>query len=188
MWSILIPWCSRPPKAVYSASLGSYHTFFLIESHGVSIRDSQLLLVHGRRGGGHVHRRTAGRQVGRKVVLWGASSAPCRSPWRYCVSCRAVVLSVVIGIVMASRSHHHRLRAGGPWWHRHGLRAHVWPVVRGGRHSRGVPGGWATPTVSTSCSACARGYRFRHIHRSCPIPGNANAAYLSGDAPVVVAV
>lgn len=106
VWSILILVVLTFSKAVYSASLGSYYTFFLIEVHGVSIRDSQLLLfvymaavVVGTYIGGPL-----GDRFGRKVVLWGsvlgALPFTLALPW---VSLPwAVVLSVVIGIIMAS--------------------------------------------------------------------------------------
>lgn len=104
--SILILVVLTFSKAVYSASLGSYYTFFLIEKFGVSIRDSQLLLfvymaavVVGTYIGGPL-----GDRFGRKMVLWGsvlgALPFTLLLPW---VSLPwAVVLSVVIGIIMAS--------------------------------------------------------------------------------------
>ncbi|MFA5550726.1 MAG: MFS transporter [Trueperaceae bacterium] len=104
--SILILVVLTFSKAVYSASLGSYYTFFLIDRFGVSIRDSQLLLfvymaavVVGTYIGGPL-----GDRFGRKAVLWGSvlGALPftlllpwVNLPW-------AVVLSVVIGVVMAS--------------------------------------------------------------------------------------
>lgn len=106
MASILILVILTFSKAVYSASLGSYYTFFLIERFGVSIQTSQLLLfvymaavVVGTYVGGPL-----GDRFGRKAVLWGSvlGALPftlllpwVNLPW-------AVVLSVVIGIIMAS--------------------------------------------------------------------------------------
>ena len=104
--SILILVVLTFSKAVYSASLGSYYTFFLIDRFGVSIRDSQLLLfvymaavVVGTYIGGPL-----GDRFGRKLVLWGsvlgALPFTLLLPW---VSLPwAIVLSIVIGIVMAS--------------------------------------------------------------------------------------
>ncbi len=93
-------------KAVYSASLGSYYTFFLIEKFGVSIRDSQLLLfvymaavVVGTYIGGPL-----GDRFGRKMVLWGsvlgALPFTLLLPWANLTW--AVILSVLIGIIMSS--------------------------------------------------------------------------------------
>ena len=69
-------------KYVYMASISSYYTFYLIDKFHVSVSESQIFLfifvvstAAGTLIGGPV-----GDRYGRKVVIWGPSSAPRPSP------------------------------------------------------------------------------------------------------------
>ena len=65
-------------KVLYLSSLNSYYTFYLIQTFGVSIQSSQVLLFVflAVRRRGHVPRRAAGRPVWREVCDLGLD------PWR----------------------------------------------------------------------------------------------------------
>ncbi len=93
-------------KNVYTSSLSSYYTFFLIEKFEVSVQTSQLLLflflgsvAVGTFAGGPI-----GDRFGRKPVIWfsilGALPFTLILPYAGLVA--TAVLTVVIGLVMAS--------------------------------------------------------------------------------------
>jgi FSR family fosmidomycin resistance protein-like MFS transporter len=93
-------------KYIYTASLGNFYTFFLIEKFGVEIKTSQILLfvfgissVLGTMIGGPV-----GDKIGRKYVIWASifGAAPfalmmphANLPW-------TVVLTFCTGLVISS--------------------------------------------------------------------------------------
>lgn len=93
-------------KYVYIASLTSFYTFYLIETFGVSVRASQLLLFAflgavavGTFAGGPI-----GDRVGRKTVIWVSLLGPL--PFTLALPHASLawtaVLSVLIGLVIAS--------------------------------------------------------------------------------------
>jgi FSR family fosmidomycin resistance protein-like MFS transporter len=93
-------------KNVYSASLGSYYTFYLIESFGLSVQHAQMLLflylgavVLGTLAGGMV-----GDRVGRVPVIWVSilGALPFTLALPHAGLFWTAVFSVPIGLVMAS--------------------------------------------------------------------------------------
>ncbi|MFT8243354.1 MFS transporter [Roseomonas sp. BN140053] len=65
-------------KNVYTASLSSYYTFYLIETFGVSVRDAQLYLFAylGAVAVGTIAGGPLGDRFGRRAVLWGSIVGP----------------------------------------------------------------------------------------------------------------
>jgi FSR family fosmidomycin resistance protein-like MFS transporter len=93
-------------KNVYSASLGSYYTFYLIERFDVSVQQAQLLLflylgavVLGTLAGGAV-----GDRVGRVPVIWFSilGALPFTLALPYLDLVWTAVFTVMIGLIMAS--------------------------------------------------------------------------------------
>ncbi len=93
-------------KTVYSASLGSYYTFYLIQKFGVSVQEAQIALfvflgsiVMGTLAGGWV-----GDKVGRIPVMWFSilGVLPFTLALPYAGLVPTLVLSVVVGMIMAS--------------------------------------------------------------------------------------
>ncbi|TPG52372.1 MFS transporter [Roseomonas nepalensis] len=93
-------------KNVYTASLSSYYTFYLIHRFGVSVQAAQVLLfvflaslVAGALAGGAV-----GDRVGRLPVIWFSilGVLPFTLALPYAGLPLTVVLSVVIGVIMSS--------------------------------------------------------------------------------------
>ncbi|MCO6414909.1 MFS transporter [Siccirubricoccus sp. KC 17139] len=93
-------------KNVYSASLGSYYTFYLIQTFGVSVQQAQLLLflylgavVLGTLAGGVV-----GDRVGRVPVIWFSilGALPFTLALPHAGLFWTAVFTVLIGFIMAS--------------------------------------------------------------------------------------
>jgi FSR family fosmidomycin resistance protein-like MFS transporter len=93
-------------KTVYSNSLGSYYTFYLIEKFGVSVQEAQIALfvflgsiVLGTLAGGWV-----GDKVGRIPVMWFSilGVLPFTLALPYAGLVMTLFLSVLIGMIMAS--------------------------------------------------------------------------------------
>ncbi|MDH6533759.1 MFS transporter [Parabacteroides sp. 52] len=93
-------------KYVYTASLSSYYTFYLIEKFGVTIQQSQLYLfvylvamAIGTFLGGPV-----GDKIGRKYVIWGSilGAAPFTLLMPHVGLLWTVVLSFFIGLIISS--------------------------------------------------------------------------------------
>lgn len=93
-------------KNVYSASLSSYYTFYLIEKFGVSVQNSQLLLflflgsiAAGTFAGGPI-----GDRFGRIPVIWFSilGALPFTLLLPYAGLWGTAVLTVLIGLIMAS--------------------------------------------------------------------------------------
>ncbi|MBY0332903.1 MAG: MFS transporter, partial [Acetobacteraceae bacterium] len=93
-------------KNVYSASLGSYYTFYLMKTFGVSVQSAQLLLflylgsvVLGTLAGGMV-----GDRVGRIPVMWFSilGALPFTLALPHAGLAWTAVFSVLIGFTMAS--------------------------------------------------------------------------------------
>ncbi|MSP87925.1 MAG: MFS transporter [Alphaproteobacteria bacterium] len=93
-------------KSVYSASLGSYYTFYLIEKFGVSVPEAQIALfvflgsiVLGTLAGGWI-----GDKIGRIPVMWFSilGVLPFTLALPYSGLVLTLVLSVAIGLIMAS--------------------------------------------------------------------------------------
>lgn len=93
-------------KNVYSASLSSYYTFYLIEKFQVSVQNSQLLLflflgsiAAGTFAGGPI-----GDRFGRKPVIWFSilGALPFTLILPYAGLWGTAILSVLIGMIMAS--------------------------------------------------------------------------------------
>jgi len=93
-------------KYVYMASLTSFYTFYLIETFGVSVRQSQLLLflflgavAAGTFAGGPI-----GDRVGRKAVIWVSilGTLPFALAMPHANLAWTAILSAIVGFVMAS--------------------------------------------------------------------------------------
>ena len=93
-------------KYIYTASLSSFYTFYLIEKFGVTVQHSQLLLfvfaistALGTLIGGPV-----GARIGRKYVIWVSilGSAPFALLMPYANLFWTVVLTFCVGLVIAS--------------------------------------------------------------------------------------
>ncbi len=93
-------------KNIYSASLGSYYTFYLIQRFGVSVQQAQLLLflylgsvVLGTLAGGAV-----GDRVGRVPVIWFSilGALPFTLALPHAGLFWTAVFTVLIGLIMAS--------------------------------------------------------------------------------------
>ena len=93
-------------KYVYVASLTSYYTFYLIETFGVTVQQSQLLLfvflgavAAGTFAGGPI-----GDRVGRKAVIWVSilGALPFTLALPHANLFWTVVLSAIIGLIIAS--------------------------------------------------------------------------------------
>ena len=61
-------------KYIYLASLGTYYTFYLIETFHVSVRSAQLHLFVflGAVAAGTILGGPVGDRIGRKYVIWGS--------------------------------------------------------------------------------------------------------------------
>jgi FSR family fosmidomycin resistance protein-like MFS transporter len=93
-------------KNVYTASLSSYYTFYLIEKFQVSVQNSQLLLflflgsiAAGTFAGGPI-----GDRFGRKPVIWFSilGALPFTLILPYAGLWGTAILTVLIGLIMAS--------------------------------------------------------------------------------------
>jgi FSR family fosmidomycin resistance protein-like MFS transporter len=93
-------------KNVYSASLGSYYTFYLIHKFGVSVQTAQIALfaflgsiVIGTLCGGWV-----GDKVGRIPVIWFSilGALPFTLALPYAGLTLTIVLSIAVGLIIAS--------------------------------------------------------------------------------------
>jgi FSR family fosmidomycin resistance protein-like MFS transporter len=93
-------------KFVYTASLSSYYTFYLISTFGVSVRDAQIYLfvylaafAAGTFLGGPI-----GDRFGRKYVIWGSilGAAPFTLALPYANLFWSVVLTIPIGLILSS--------------------------------------------------------------------------------------
>jgi FSR family fosmidomycin resistance protein-like MFS transporter len=93
-------------KYIYTASLSSYYTFYLIEKFGVSVQQSQVLLfvfllamAIGTMAGG-----TIGDRIGRKYVIWASilGAAPFTLLMPHANLFWTVVLSFCVGLVISS--------------------------------------------------------------------------------------
>lgn len=93
-------------KNVYTASLSSYYTFYLIQKFGLSVQDAQIHLfvflaaiVVGTLAGGQI-----GDRFGRKPVIWFSilGALPFALMLPYATLFWTGVLSVVIGLILSS--------------------------------------------------------------------------------------
>jgi FSR family fosmidomycin resistance protein-like MFS transporter len=93
-------------KYMYLASLTSYYTFYLIETFGVSVRHSQILLFVflGAMAAGTIIGGPVGDRIGRKAVIWMSILGvfPFTLALPYANLFWTVVLTAVIGLVLAS--------------------------------------------------------------------------------------
>jgi FSR family fosmidomycin resistance protein-like MFS transporter len=93
-------------KYVYIASLTSYFTFYLIETFGVSVQTSQLLLFVflGAVAAGTFIGGPVGDRFGRKTVIWVSilGALPFTLMLPHVNLTWTVILSAIIGLVMAS--------------------------------------------------------------------------------------
>ncbi len=107
-WSIAVLVALLFSKFFYVASLNTYYTFYLIETFGVSVQASQLLLflflgafAIGVLAGGPI-----GDRIGRKRVIWFSilGVLPFTLALPYANLAGTAVLTVIIGLVLASAS------------------------------------------------------------------------------------
>jgi len=107
-WSVAILMALVFSKSFYTASLGSYYTFYLIHKFNVSVEAAQLYLFAfltavaiGTLVGGPI-----GDRVGRKAVIWGSivGVIPFTLALPYAGLFWTAILSVVIGLTLASAS------------------------------------------------------------------------------------
>lgn len=93
-------------KYIYTASISSYYTFYLIEKFGVSVQTSQLLLfvylismTIGTMIGGPV-----GDKIGRKYVIWASilGAAPFALIMPHVGLAWTIVLSFCVGLIISS--------------------------------------------------------------------------------------
>ena len=93
-------------KYVYSASLTSFYTFYLIDTFGVSVRDSQLYLFAylGAVAVGTMAGGPMGDRFGRRVVLWFSiiGSLPFVLLLPHANLAWTCILSILIGLIMSS--------------------------------------------------------------------------------------
>ncbi|HET8729139.1 MAG TPA: MFS transporter [Alphaproteobacteria bacterium] len=93
-------------KYVYLASLTSYYTFYLIETFGVSIQASQILLFVflGAVAVGTILGGPIGDRIGRKAVIWISilGVLPFTLALPYADLFWTAVLSAIIGLILAS--------------------------------------------------------------------------------------
>jgi FSR family fosmidomycin resistance protein-like MFS transporter len=106
LFSILILVALLFSKNVYSASLGSYYTFYLIHKFGVSVQTAQIALfaflgsiVIGTLCGGWV-----GDKIGRIPVIWFSilGALPFTLALPYAGLTLTIVLSIAVGLIIAS--------------------------------------------------------------------------------------
>jgi MFS transporter, FSR family, fosmidomycin resistance protein len=107
-WSVAILMALVFSKAFYTASLGSYYTFYLIQKFQVSVEAAQIYLFAflaavavGTLIGGPI-----GDRIGRKAVIWGSivGVIPFTLALPYVGLFWTAILSVVIGLTLASAS------------------------------------------------------------------------------------
>ena len=107
-WSVVILMALVFSKSFYTASLGSYYTFYLISKFHVSIEGAQIYLfvflaavAVGTLIGGPI-----GDRIGRKAVIWGSivGVIPFTLALPYVDLFWTGILTVVIGLTLASAS------------------------------------------------------------------------------------
>jgi MFS transporter, FSR family, fosmidomycin resistance protein len=107
-WSVVILMALVFSKSFYTASLGSYYTFYLINKFNVSIEGAQIYLFAflaavavGTLIGGPI-----GDRIGRKAVIWGSivGVIPFTLALPYVDLFWTGILTVVIGLTLASAS------------------------------------------------------------------------------------
>lgn len=93
-------------KNVYMASLSSYYTFYLIDTFGVSVRQSQvyLFVFLGAVAAGTLIGGPVGDRIGRKLVIWCSilGVLPFTLILPYADLFWTPILTVIIGLVLAS--------------------------------------------------------------------------------------
>ena len=93
-------------KNVYSAALGSYYTFYLIEKFGLSVANAQVMLFvyMGAVAAGTLIGGPVGDKMGRKAVMWVSilGVLPFTLALPHVGLEMTAVLTVIIGLIMAS--------------------------------------------------------------------------------------
>ena len=93
-------------KNIYTASISSYYTFFLIEHFGVSIRDSQfyLFLFLFSLAAGILVGGPLGDRIGRKPVIWFSflGALPFTLALPYANFPMTIALSIIIALIISS--------------------------------------------------------------------------------------
>jgi FSR family fosmidomycin resistance protein-like MFS transporter len=93
-------------KYMYLASLTSYYTFYLIETFGVSVGHSQILLFVflGAMAAGTIIGGPVGDRIGRKAVIWISILGvfPFTLALPYVNLTWTIILTAIIGIILAS--------------------------------------------------------------------------------------
>lgn len=93
-------------KYIYLASLGTFYTFYLIETFHVSVRNAQLLLFVflGAVAAGTILGGPLGDRFGRKYVIWGSilGVLPFSLALPHASLAVTAVLTAIIGLILAS--------------------------------------------------------------------------------------
>jgi FSR family fosmidomycin resistance protein-like MFS transporter len=106
MWSVVVLLALIFSKFFYLASIGSYYTFYLIQTFGVSVRTAQVHLFFflGAVAVGTLLGGPLGDRIGRKYVIWFSilGMLPFTLMLPYANLFWTGILTVVIGMVIAS--------------------------------------------------------------------------------------
>ncbi|HET7086456.1 MAG TPA: MFS transporter [Rhizomicrobium sp.] len=105
-WSLMVLLALVFSKFFYLSSIGSYYTFYLIHTFGVSVQNAQVHLFYflGAVAVGTLLGGSLGDRVGRKYVIWFSilGMLPFTLMLPYANLFWTGILSVIIGLIMAS--------------------------------------------------------------------------------------
>ena len=105
-WSLMILLALIFSKFFYLSSIGSYYTFYLIHTFGVSVQNAQVHLFYflGAVAVGTLAGGPLGDKIGRKYVIWFSilGMLPFTLMLPYANLFWTTILSVIIGLIMAS--------------------------------------------------------------------------------------
>jgi MFS transporter, FSR family, fosmidomycin resistance protein len=106
VWAIAVLLILMFSKSFYGAAFGTFYTFYLIETFGVSVRNSQLLLFvyMAAVAAGVYFGGPLGDRIGRKNVIWFSilGALPFTIALPYMNLYGVVALTVLIGLIMSA--------------------------------------------------------------------------------------